>query len=101
MNPVTLNQKNLAYYHFEQYHGSMSSPPTERQEQIAAFLPSESLKLGIAPTQHEIAGLIRFSSLNSVRSHLRLREKKEMLNRRPVQIQGKDLGIIRNQGNRR
>ena len=47
MNPVTLNQKNLAYYHFEQYHGSMSSPPTERQEQIAAFLPSESLKLGI------------------------------------------------------
>ena len=74
--------EKLAYCHFEQYHGSMPSLPTERQQQIASFLHSESRKRGIAPTQREIAERFGFASLNSVRSHLRLMEKKGMLNRK-------------------
>jgi len=69
----------------------MSSPPTERQEQIAAFLHSESRKRGIAPTQREIAQRFGFASLNSVRSHLRLMEKKGMLNRLPSKARGLEL----------
>ena len=66
----------------------MPSLPTERQQQIASFLHSESRKRGSAPTQREIAERFGFASLNSVRSHLRLMEKKGMLNRLPGKARG-------------
>jgi len=66
----------------------MQSRPTERQRQISSFLNSESRKRGIAPTQREIAEHFGFASLNSVRSHLRLMEKKGMLNRLPGKARG-------------
>lgn len=66
-------------------------PPTERQQQIASFLHSESRKRGIAPTQREIAERFGFASLNSVRSHLRLMEKKGMINRLPGKARGLEL----------
>src|ERR1017187_3177507 len=66
----------------------MPSRPTERQEQIAAFLHTESRKRGVMPTQREIAEHFGFASLNSVRSHLRLMEKKGMLNRLPGKARG-------------
>ena len=66
----------------------MPSLPTERQQQIASFLHSESRKRGSAPTQREIAEHFGFASLNSVRSHLRLMEKKGMLNRVPGKARG-------------
>ena len=69
----------------------MPLPPTERQQQIASFLYSESRKRGIAPTQREIAERFGFASLNSVRSHLRLMEKKGMLNRLPGKARGLEL----------
>jgi repressor LexA len=64
------------------------SLPTERQQQIASFLHSESRKRGSAPTQREIAERFGFASLNSVRSHLRLMEKKGMLDRLPGKARG-------------
>lgn len=69
----------------------MPSLPTERQQQIASFLHSETRKRGIAPTQREIADRFGFASLNSVRSHLRLMEKKGMLNRFPGKARGLEL----------
>ena len=69
----------------------MASLPTERQRQIASFLQSESRNRGIAPTQREIAERFGFASLNSVRSHLRLMEKKGMLNRLPGKARGLQL----------
>ena len=66
----------------------MHSRPTERQRQIASFLDSESRKRGISPTQREIAEHFGFASLNSVRSHLRLMEKKGMLKRLPGKARG-------------
>jgi repressor LexA len=45
-------------------------------------------KSGSAPTQREIAERFGFASLNSVRSHLRLMEKKGMLNRLPGRARG-------------
>jgi repressor LexA len=69
----------------------MASLPTERQLQIASFLQSESRKRGIAPTQREIAERFGFASLNSVRSHLRLMEKKGMLNLLPGKARGLEL----------
>lgn len=66
----------------------MPSRPTERQQQIASFLQSESRKRGIAPTQREIAERFGFASLNSVRSHLRLMEKKGMISRLPGKARG-------------
>jgi repressor LexA len=66
----------------------MPSRPTERQEQIAAFLHSESRKRGVIPTQREIAERFGFASLNSVRSHLRLMEKKGILRRLPGKARG-------------
>jgi repressor LexA len=73
----------------------MALPPTKRQQQIADFLDSESRKRGIVPTQREIAERFGFASLNSVRSHLRLMEKKGMLSRLP----GKARGLKLNCGN--
>ena len=66
----------------------MQSRPTERQRQIASFLNAESRKRGICPTQREIAEHFGFASLNSVRSYLRLMEKKGMLQRRPGKARG-------------
>jgi repressor LexA len=66
----------------------MELPPTKRQQQIAEFLDSEARKRGIVPTQREIAERFGFASLNSVRSHLRLMEKKGMLNRLPGKARG-------------
>jgi len=66
----------------------MPSRPTERQEQIAAFLHSELRKRGVMPTQREIAERFGFASLNSVRSHLRLMEKKGILTRLPGKARG-------------
>src|ERR1035441_7777832 len=66
----------------------MPSLPTERQQQIASFLHSESRKRGSAPTQREIAERFGFASLNSGRSHLRMMEKKEMLDRLPGKARG-------------
>ena len=76
----------------------MSSRPTERQDQIAAFIDSESRKRGIAPTQREIAARFGFASVNSVRSHLRLMEKKGMLSRlrgkaRGLKVESRPVGI--------
>jgi repressor LexA len=66
----------------------MPSRPTERQEQIAAFLHAELRKRGVMPTQREIAERFGFASLNSVRSHLRLMEKKGILSRLPGKARG-------------
>jgi repressor LexA len=66
----------------------MASLPTTRQQQIAAFIHSEFRKRGSAPTQREIAERFGFASLNSVRSHLRLMEKKGMLDRLPGKARG-------------
>jgi repressor LexA len=66
----------------------MPSLPTERQQQIASFIQSESCRRGIVPTQREIAERFGFASINSVRSHLRLMEKKGMLSRFPGKARG-------------
>ncbi len=68
----------------------MPSLPTERQQQIASFIQSESCRRGIAPTQREIAERFGFASTNSVRSQLRLMEKKGMLSRFPGKARGLD-----------
>ncbi len=82
------HKKKFQYCSFEQYYEFMPSWPTERQEQIAAFLHSESGKRGVMPTQREIAKRFGFASLNSVRSHLRLMEKKGILSRLPGKARG-------------
>lgn len=61
----------------------MASLPREREKQIKSFLESDSRKRGVARTQREIRERLGFASLNSVRSHLRLTEKKGMLHRLP------------------
>jgi repressor LexA len=66
----------------------MSTPPTPRQKEIAAFLDSEFSKRGMMPTQQEITDYFRFASRNSTRSHLRLMEKKGMLDRIPRKARG-------------
>lgn len=66
----------------------MTSRPTARQQQIAAFLNAESRQRGIMPSQREIADRFGFASLNSVRSHLRLMEKKGILIRLPGKARG-------------
>ena len=66
----------------------MPSPPTDRQQEIAAFLASELRQRGMMPTQREIAARFGFASPNSVRSHLRLMERKGMLARLPGKARG-------------
>lgn len=66
----------------------MPSPPTARQLAIAAFLESEVRERGIMPTHREIAERFGFASQNSVRSHLKLMEKKGMLARLPGKARG-------------
>lgn len=70
---------------------AVPSSPTNRQVEIAAFLDAEMGRTGIMPTQSEIAAHFGFSSSNSIRSHLRLMEKKGML----VKIPGKARGLQR------
>lgn len=66
----------------------MPSPPTARQLDIAEFLESEVRDCGIMPTHREIAERFGFASQNSVRSHLKLMEKKGMLARLPGKARG-------------
>jgi repressor LexA len=69
------------------------SAPTKRQKQIAEFLSAEFDRRGMMPTEREIAARFRFASRNSVRSHLRLMEKKGMLARQPHKARGLQLAI--------
>jgi repressor LexA len=71
----------------------MPTAPTERQKEIAEFLSAEFERRGMMPTEREIAARFRFSSRNSVRSHLRLMEKKGMLARQPYTARGLQLAI--------
>ncbi|MHB1308004.1 MAG: transcriptional repressor LexA [Limisphaerales bacterium] len=66
----------------------MPSPPTARQQDIAVFLESEARERGIMPTHREIAERFGFASQNSVRSHLKLMEKKGMVARLPGKARG-------------
>jgi repressor LexA len=61
----------------------MSAIPTPRQMEIAEFLGAEFQRRGVMPTQREIAKRFQFASVNSVRSHIRLMERKGMLAREP------------------
>jgi repressor LexA len=61
----------------------MSAAPTPRQLEIAEFLGAELQRRGVMPTQREIAARFQFASVNSVRSHIRLMERKGMLARQP------------------
>jgi repressor LexA len=61
----------------------MSAAPTPRQLEIAEFLGAELQRRGVMPTQREIADRFQFASVNSVRSHIRLMERKGMLARQP------------------
>jgi repressor LexA len=61
----------------------MSAAPTPRQLEIAEFLDAEHRRRGVMPTHREIAARFQFASVNSVRSHLRLMERKGMLARQP------------------
>ncbi len=61
----------------------MSAAPTPRQQEIAEFLGAEFQRRGMMPTQREIADRFQFASVNSVRSHIRLMERKGMLARQP------------------
>jgi repressor LexA len=61
----------------------VSAAPTPRQLEIAEFLEAEHQRRGIMPTHREIANRFQFASVNSVRSHLRLMERKGMLARQP------------------
>jgi len=61
----------------------MSAAPTLRQMEIAEFLSAELQRRGVMPTQREIANRFQFASVNSVRSHIRLMERKGMLAREP------------------
>jgi repressor LexA len=57
----------------------MPTTPTERQQEIAAFIAHEVGRRGMAPTQREIADRFGFASTNTVRGQLRLMERKGML----------------------
>jgi repressor LexA len=61
----------------------MSATPTPRQLEIAEFLEAELQGRGVMPSHREIAARFQFASVNSVRSHLRLMERKGMLARQP------------------
>ena len=61
----------------------MSAAPTPRQLEIAEFLGEELQRRGVMPTQREIADRFHFASVNSVRSHILLMERKGMLARQP------------------
>lgn len=61
----------------------MSAAPTQRQQEIAAFIATEFRDRGMTPTQREIATRFGFASPNAVRTHLRLMEKKGMIERTP------------------
>lgn len=61
----------------------MSALPTPRQLEIAEFLGGELQRRGVMPTHREIADRFQFASVNSVRSHLRLMERKGMVARQP------------------
>jgi repressor LexA len=71
----------------------MPATPTKRQKQIADFLTTEFERRGMMPTEREIAARFRFASRNSVRSHLRLMEKKGMLARQPNKARGLQLVV--------
>ncbi len=66
----------------------MAIAPTERQREIAEFIATEFHNRGMVPTQREIAARFKFSSPNSVPTHLRLMEKKGMLVRTPRKARG-------------
>ncbi len=76
----------------------MPLQPTARQLDIAAFLESEVRESGIMPTHREIAERFGFASQNSVRSHLKLMEKKGMLARLPGKARGLRLSPNHSQG---
>jgi repressor LexA len=61
----------------------MLAAPTPRQLEIAEFLGAELQRRGVMPSQREIAERFQFASVNSVRSHIRLMERKGMLARQP------------------
>lgn len=69
----------------------MPIAPTQRQQEIAAFIAAEFRQHGMAPTQREIAAQFGFASTNTVRSHLRLMEGKGMVVRRPHTARGVQL----------
>src|ERR1700733_25203 len=71
----------------------MSSRPTSRQREIALFLDTEFRRRGMMPTNREIAAKFGYASENSVRSHIRLMEKKGMVARLPGKARGLKLTI--------
>lgn len=71
----------------------MSATPTPRQREIATFLDAEFRRRGMMPTHREIADKFGFASQNAVRSHLRLMEKKGMLERLPGKARSLKLTI--------
>jgi repressor LexA len=90
--PISTDVTTLVFKHLQQILDAvllnsmltlLSSSPTLRQQEIAAFLAAESRQQGMMPTHREIAAKFGFASPNSVRTHLRLMEKKGMLERVP------------------
>ena len=71
----------------------MPAEPTSRQLEIAEFLDTEFRRQGMMPTQREIATRFGFASPNSVRTHLRLMEKKGMVERLPGKARSLKLTI--------
>ena len=76
----------------------MPASLTPRQRDIAEFLESEVRERGIMPTHREIAERFGFASENSVRSHLRLMEKKGILTRLRGKARGLKLNSNASQG---
>ncbi len=72
----------------------MPAAPTKRQQEIATFIASEFRDRGMMPTQREIAARFGFASTNTVRTHLRLMERKGMLARMPRTARGLKLSAV-------
>lgn len=67
---------------------SMSSEPTQRQQQIVDFLEFFQREHGMMPTCQEIAEAFEFRSPNAVSSHLDLLAKKGVVERIPGKARG-------------
>jgi repressor LexA len=61
----------------------MTNPLTQRQSQIYSFLQEYQRREGATPTLQEICKHFRFKSINAAREHLRLIERKGLLQRAP------------------
>ena len=65
-------------------HSSIANPPTERQIAILAFICTNWLERGWAPTLREIGAKFSIRSTNGVNEHLRALVRRGLLRRQPL-----------------